>query len=84
MSAKLSASSEFCAAAGGGICNECQELKRTLALMDKPKQERVEQIMRLRGAFAEFIAGVEKDVNENGGSGWLLARLSDARAAFNQ
>ena len=42
----------------------------------------VEVMPTLAEAFAEFVTAVEAHVNEHGGGGYVLARLSDAREAL--
>jgi len=52
-----------------------------------PKEKTVywqaaDEIERLRKALSELADAVADEVNEKGGSGYILARLSDAREAL--
>jgi hypothetical protein len=45
-------------------------------------RERDAEIERLRAALTGLVEAVIVEVNEKGGDGYILARLSDARAAL--
>jgi hypothetical protein len=40
------------------------------------------EVERLRAALSGLVEAVTAEVNEKGGGGYILARLSDARAAL--
>lgn len=42
----------------------------------------IEERSILRAALRDLVAAVEAEVNEKGGGGFILARLTDARAAL--
>ncbi len=70
---------------------EIERLRRERDECERQYQEKVEEIGRLldviitmREALAGLVEAVTVEVNEKGGGGYILARLSDAREALRR